>query len=421
MTPAAPAPAAAPDDSAAHSRRSPSAGPAPLVLGRHSLWPPVVLAPMAGVTDTPYRVVCSRRRAPLCVNEMVTARAIVERHAPTLAMLDHHPEEPLRSLQLYGTDPHYLGEAVRYLVDTRPVDHLDLNFGCPAPKVTRLGGGAALPYKRRLFARMVRAAVDGAAGLPVTVKFRMGIDDDHLTFLDAGRIAQDEGVAWVALHARTAEQLYAPTARWEAIGELVAALDVPVLGNGDILQATDAIAMMVRTGCAGVVIGRGCLGKPWLFSELADVFNGKAAPQPPLLGEVRATAWEHATEAVAWRGQHEALPPRRSRAAARRAATPQSPENRAITAFRKHLSWYLKGYPVGGEVRRVASTVSTLAQVEELLGRLDADAVLLPGNERLVRSHSGGPRRVALPDRWLEDPNEDPRLAPGAEAFTSGG
>lgn len=392
-----------------------------LSLGRHRIWPPVVLAPMAGVTDTSYRVICSRRGAPLCVNEMVTARAIVERHAPTLAMLDHHPTEPLRSLQLYGTDPHYLSEAVRYLVANRPLDHLDLNFGCPAPKVTRLGGGAALPFKRPLFARMIRSAVEAAGSIPVTVKFRMGVDEQHLTFLDAGRIAQDEGVAWVALHARTAEQLYAPSARWEAIGELVAALEVPVLGNGDIFEATDALDMIDRTGCAGVVIGRGCLGKPWLFSDLRAVFEGVEVPPPPTLGEACATALEHAGEAVAWRAGHEALPPRRSRAAARRARTPQSAENRAITAFRKHLSWYLKGYPTGGEVRRAASQVSTLADVEALLGSLNPAAELIPGNERLVRSHSGGPRRVALPDGWLNDSEEDPRLDPAAEAFTSGG
>lgn len=205
-------------------------------------------------------------------------------------MLDHHPSEPLRSLQLYGTDPYYLGEAVRFLVDSRPLDHLDLNFGCPAPKVTRLGGGAALPFKRPLFARMIRSAVAAAGDIPVTVKFRMGIDDDHLTYLDAGHIAQDEGSAWVALHARTAEQLYAPSARWGAIGELVSALDVPVLGNGDIFEASDAIDMIDRTGCAGVVIGRGCLGKPWLFSDLRAVFDGHEVPPPPTLREVSATA-----------------------------------------------------------------------------------------------------------------------------------
>lgn len=399
----------------------PAGGATPLSLGTHRIWPPVVLAPMAGVTDTPYRVVCSRRGAPLCVNEMVTARAIVERHAPTLAMLDHHPSEPLRSLQLYGTDPYYLGEAVRFLVDSRPLDHLDLNFGCPAPKVTRLGGGAALPFKRPLFARMIRSAVAAAGDIPVTVKFRMGIDDDHLTYLDAGHIAQDEGSAWVALHARTAEQLYAPSARWDAIGELVSALDVPVLGNGDIFEASDAIDMIDRTGCAGVVIGRGCLGKSWLFSDLRAVFDGHEVPPPPTLREVSATAWEHAREAVAWRGAHEALPPRRSRAAARRSAIPQSPETRAITAFRKHLSWYLKGYPVGGDVRRAASLVTSLTEVELLLAGLDPDAELLVGNERLVRSHSGGPRRVALPAGWLGDPDDDPRLDPAAEAFSSGG
>ena len=374
----------------------PAGGATPLSLDTHRIWPPVVLAPMAGVTDTPYRVVCSRRGAPLCVNEMVTARAIVERHAPTLAMLDHHPSEPLRSLQLYGTDPYYLGEAVRFLVDSRPLDHLDLNFGCPAPKVTRLGGVAALPFKRPLFARMIRSAVAAAGDIPVTVKFRMGIDDDHLTYLDAGHIAQDEGSAWVALHARTAEQLYAPSARWDAIGELVSALDVPVLGNGDIFEANDALAMMAATGCDGVVIGRGCLGRPWLFAELSAAFTGAPAPTPPTLRQIADIVRRHGTLLAEHFG-----------------------EDKGMRDIRKHVAWYLHGLPAGGDLRRALALVTTCAQLDDLLGELAAD-VAFPSSANGPRGRQGSAAAVALPQGWLTDP-DDCSVPAGAEVMHSGG
>jgi nifR3 family TIM-barrel protein len=260
-----------------------------------------------------------------------------------------HPDEAVRSLQLYGTDPVHLGEAVRMLVGDGRVDHLDLNFGCPAAKVTRNGGGAALPFKRRLLARVIGAVVDAAAAgsggsVPVTVKFRMGIDDDHLTYLDTGRIAEDQGVAAVALHARTALQHYAPSARWEAIGELKAAVTtIPVLGNGDVFTPDDARAMLSATGCDGVVIGRGCLGRPWLFRDLDVAFAGGPEPEVPRLGEVVATIRRHVDLALEW-AAGEPPPPGRG---------PRGPEG-ALPAFRKHLAWYLKGYPVGSEVRRRA-------------------------------------------------------------------
>lgn len=352
---------------------------------------------MAGVTDAPYRVICWRRKAPLCVSEMITARAVVERHRVTLKMIEPHPEEPIRSVQLYGTDPVYLGKAVTYLVDSGTVDHIDLNFGCPVAKVTRLGGGSALPYKRKLFAAMIRSAVSAAEGLPVTVKFRMGIDDDHLTFLDAGRIAAAEGASWVALHARTAEQLYAPSARWGAIAELVDAVDIPVLGNGDIWEASDAKAMMSETGCAGVVIGRGCLGKPSLFSDLFDMFSGNDVPEPPLLGQVADTIIEHARLLVEWRDESR------------------------LHAFRKHLVWYFKGYPVGVDVRQQLGRIETLADIEQICESIDREAELPLENRRLKRSHTGGPRKVVLPMGWLDDPDDDVRLPAEAETLVSGG
>ncbi|MFV0318339.1 MAG: tRNA dihydrouridine synthase DusB [Microthrixaceae bacterium] len=374
-----------------------------LRFGSLKVDPPVVLAPMAGVTDAPFRVLCGSFGGGLFVNQMITARALVEGHRTSWELARFHPGERVRSLQLYGTEPRYVSEAVSRLVGGGLVDHLDLNFGCPAPKVTRNGGGAALPYKRRLLESVIIAAVQAAeresAGMvPVTVKLRMGIDDDHLTYLDAGRIAESSGAAAVALHARTALDHYGPPARWEAVATLKAEVtSIPVLGNGDVFCAADALALMERTGCDGVVIGRGALGRPWLFAELEAALRGEPVPEPPTLGEVGEVIRRHAHLLVEWYGEHH-----------------------RFTAFRKHLSWYLKGYPVGPELRRQASGIETVSDVEYLLSRLDRDAPAPEGAAGFNRSHSNPLKRVALPQGWLEDPDEL-SLVGEAVAVPSGG
>jgi len=389
---------------------------APLRIGPITVEPPVVLAPMAGVTDAPFRVLCASFGGGLFVNQMVTARALVENHATSWALTRFHPAERVRSLQLYGTDPAYLAEAVRRLVDGGLIDHLDLNFGCPAAKVTRNGGGAALPVKRRLLRSVIGAVVSAAdarsgGSVPVTVKFRLGIDDDHLTYLDTGRIAEEEGAAAVALHARTALQHYAPPAHWDAIGELKQAVTtIPVLGNGDVFCPEDALAMMAATGCDGVVIGRGCLGRPWLFRDLDASFAGRPVPPPPLLGEVVGTIRRHVELVLEWAASEPPLPGR----------PPRGPDG-ALPAFRKHLAWYLKGYPVGAEARRRAGLIGTRAELEDLLDGLDPTVGAPPEAARMVRSHHNALRRVALPDGWLDDPDEDVHLDPAAEALVSGG
>jgi nifR3 family TIM-barrel protein len=255
-----------------------------LTVGPHQVWPPVVLAPMAGITNVGFRQLCREQGGGIYVCEMITTRALVERNPKTLRMIAFGADEQPRSLQLYGTDPEITAAAVRIVVEKNLADHIDLNFGCPVPKVTRRGGGAALPWRRRLFARLVRAAVDAAspARVPVTVKMRKGIDDDHLTYVEAGLAAQDAGVAAVALHGRTASQRYSGTADWDAIATLKQALDVPVLGNGDIWEADDALRMVAHTGVDGVVIGRGCLGRPWLFADLEAASTvARSAGCPP--------------------------------------------------------------------------------------------------------------------------------------------
>lgn len=379
-----------------------------LRLGNFTPAAPVVLAPMAGVTNAAFRSLCREFEPDLVyVNEMVMASAIMHRNDRTRRMMAFGPDEHPRSLQIYGSDPVILGAAVRQVCEEGLVDHVDLNFGCPAAKVTRRGGGAAVPARPRVLAAIVRAAVSAAApfGVPVTAKFRMGLSDDLVHHVRTGQICAEEGVAWIALHARTAEQHYAGPARWDAIGELAAAIDqVPVLGNGDIWEAADAVEMMRATGCDGVVIGRGCLGRPWLFGDLCTVLAGGQAPAPRRLGEVIEVMMRHARLLVAHVEDNPLEPVTR---AAKVAPPPgvSVAEHRAMRDFRKHTSWYLTGYPVGPQVRREMAMVSSIAELCEIASRLDPSIEIVPGGERIVRGHSNGPIRVALPDGYLDDPD----------------
>ena len=372
---------------------------APVPIGPLRVWPPVVLAPMAGVTNPPFRTLCRRFGAGLYVSEMITARALVEGNRKTLLLASFGPEEATRSLQLYGVDPRYVGEAVRLLVGEGRVDHLDMNFGCPVPKVTRKGGGAAIPLKPRLLRAIVRAAVEAAGEVPVTLKFRTGIDDDHLTFLEAGRIGEGEGCAAVGLHARTAAQLYDGEADWSAIARLKDAVrTIPVLGNGDVWEAEDALRMMRGTGCDGVIVGRGCLGRPWLFRDLADVFLGREPADPPDLGGVVDLMIEHARLLAAWAG-----------------------EKPAMRAFRKHSSWYTKGFRGGAPLRERLMHVRSLTELEGVLSGLERSQPFPPDAVRVPRGKSGGRQKVALPEGYLDDLDDATPPGVEAEAADSGG
>ncbi len=360
--------------------------------------PPVVLAPMAGVTNAAFRTLCRHYGVGLYVSEMIGARALVEGDAKTLANAGFGADEQVRSIQLYGTEPTSVGRATRILVDDHRVDHIDLNFGCPVPKVTRHGGGAALPWKTDLLASIVAEAVANAGAVPVTVKFRMGIDDDHLTYLESGRVAEGEGAAAVALHARTAAQRYSGSARWEAIAALKQTVrTVPVLGNGDIWTAGDAVCMMTETGCDGVVVGRGCLGRPWLFGDLAAVMAGDPPPPAPTLGEVGQVMRRHV-----------------------RLLVDQFGPRHGTNLFRRHPSWYLKGFPVGREIRDRLSRVSGVEEVDLLVSLLDPTIPFPEAAHRMVRGHSGGARRVKLPPGFL-DTRTSHGLDREAELVVSGG
>jgi len=366
----------------------------PLAIGALApVYPPVVLAPMAGVTNHPFRTVARRFGAGLYVSEMVTARPLAEGREKTRRLADFGPEESVRSLQLYGVDPYFVGEAVKWLVGEGHVDHIDMNFGCPVPKVTRKGGGSAIPLKPRLLARIVRAAVANAGKVPVTIKFRKGVDDSHLTFLDSGRVGQEEGCAAVALHARTAAQLYDGQADWNAISELKQQVTrIPVLGNGDIWEAHDALRMMRQTRCDGVVVGRGCLGRPWLFRDLADVFAGREPQDPPTFGQTREIMLTHATLLMEWLG-----------------------EAAAMRMFRKHSTWYTKGYRGSAELRARLVRVTSLEELRAVLLLGDSDAPFAPTAMRVPRGKTSGTQKVQLPHGYLDQLDDD---TPPAEEVT---
>ena len=377
------------------------AQPASLNIGPIAVDPPVVLAPMAGVTNAAFRQLCREQGAGLYVCEMITSRGLVERDRKTLSMLQFDPGERVRSVQLYGVDPTIMAQATDILCNEYGVGHVDLNFGCPVPKVTRKGGGAALPYKRDRLRMILESTVKAAGryGVPVTIKTRIGIDHDHQTFLDAGRIAEESGCAAIALHARTAQQAYAGQADWNAIAALKAHVSIPVLGNGDIWEAADALRMMRQTGVDGVVIGRGCLGRPWLFRDLADAFAGRHAQTLPNLGEVTRMLRRHAELLVGL-----------------------SDELHGLSDLRKHMAWYFKGFPVGGELRHRLGMVASFAEVDDLLSQLDPDVSFPTSELGSPRGRQGAPRaRVALPDGWLVETSGRDLDLGAAEQGISGG
>jgi nifR3 family TIM-barrel protein len=372
-----------------------------LKLGNLTIDTPVVLAPMAGITNAAYRRLCAEQGAGLYVCEMITSRGIVEGDQKSLDMLTFDERETVRSVQLYGVDPVYIGRAVELLCDQYGVAHIDLNFGCPVPKVTRKGGGAALPWKRNLLGAILRAAVKAAGpyDVPVTMKTRIGIDSSHQTYLDAGRIAEEAGAAAIGLHGRTAAQAYSGQADWTKIAELVDHVSIPVLGNGDIWEAADALRMVEETGCAGVIVGRGCLGRPWLFRDLAVAFAGGEALNLPTLGEVTVVMRRHGELLADLMG-----------------------ESRGLRDFRKHVPWYLKGFPAGGELRAALGMVDSLARLDELLTQLDPTAPFPVAELGAPRGRQGSPRdHIVLPQGWLDDTDGLNTDLADAEIGVSGG
>lgn len=377
----------------------------PLKLGKHTIETPVVLAPMAGITNKAFRRLCREYGGGVYVTEMVTARALVERNTESMRIISHDDDEDFRSIQIYGVDPKTVRAAVRMVVEEERADHIDLNFGCPVPKVTRKGGGSALPWKTDLFTSIIEAATSEAAKgeVPLTIKMRKGINDDHLTYLESGRIARDHGVAAVTLHGRTASQYYAGKADWDSIARLREALpDMPVLGNGDIFSAEDAIEMVRHTGVDGIVVGRGCQGRPWLFGDLQAAFEGRAERFRPGVRKVADTVYRHGELLTEF----------------------FEDEGKGMRDIRKHIAWYFKGYPVGGDIRAQLAQVPSLERLRELLDQLDLDLGYPGAAAEGTRGRAGTPKRTHLPDGWLssrEMTEEHKIMIKAAELDISGG
>ena len=375
-----------------------------LRVGDRIIDPPVVLAPMAGITNRAFRRLCREQGAGLYVSEMVTSRALIERNEATMDLVTFAPDESPRSVQLYGVDPQVMAAAARIIIDEDRADHIDMNFGCPVPKVTRKGGGSALPWKRDLFREIVERVVEAADGkVPVSVKMRKGIDDTHLTYLEAGESAARAGVAWVALHGRTAAQMYGGKADWQAIANLKEHLrqwNTPVLGNGDIWTGVDALAMIAQTGADGVVVGRGCLGRPWLFAQLTAAFQGEPLPQEPRLDVVLATLRRHTELLVEDYG-----------------------EFKGCRDIRKHMAWYLKGFRVPHTVREPLGKVASLAELDALLAQINPEQDFNSEVGTGPRGRTSGGRRPALPDGWLEscDLTESDRVNVSVAEFSISG
>ena len=361
-----------------------------LVTSRFVVDPPVVLAPMAGITNQAFRRLCREYGAGLYVSEMVTSRALIERSPETIRMVTPDKDENIKSVQLYGVDPEIMSKAVELLIRENRADHIDLNMGCPVPKVTKKGGGAALPWKKDLFKEILKSAVETSnkvtkelnlKPVPITVKMRMGIDEEHLTYIDAAKTAVEVGITWIALHARTAEQMYSGNATWSSIKKLVEELkgsNVPVLGNGDIWSAQDALRMIEETGCDGVVVGRGCLGRPWLFGQLSAAFQGKEIPQDPDLEQISGIIKRHATLLCELYGEYK-----------------------GIRDIRKHMAWYLKGFSVGNQLRTTLAMVESLEQLDFLLDKLDKNQSFPEMIQDKPRGRVGSRKKVSLPHNWL--------------------
>ncbi|MBR4399381.1 MAG: tRNA dihydrouridine synthase DusB [Aeriscardovia sp.] len=356
----------------------------PLQLGPLTVSVPMLLSPMAGVTNWPFRVLCQRfGGGGMYVAEMITSRALIAGNEKAFQLLSFSPEEKIRSLQLYGVNPKAVYLAAKIVLDKVQVDHIGLNFGCPVPKITRRGGGSALPWKYDLFAKVVGAAKKALEGSPValTAKIRTGIDEDHKTYIEAGKIAQEEGADGVILHARTCAQYYGGHSRWAAIGELKRELSIPVIGNGDVFSGTDAVDMMRETGCDAVAVGRGSQGRPWLFSDIAAAFSGEDQVTVPPLGKVASCIKEHFSMMVDFM---------------------EGDEERGARAMRSHLGWYLRGYPIGGEAR---SAIMQSGSREGLFSLLDGlDPALEPDEDAVTstRGRNGFQKKVHLPYGWLD-------------------
>ncbi len=354
--------------------------PPALVLGSLRIQPPVVLAPMAGITDVAFRQLVSEFGGGLLVGEMISADLLAKGNKNTRQMVRFFKGEIIRSVQLYTTNPTALRLAIGILKEEFGVHHIDLNFGCPVPKVTRKGGGAALPLHRTRFPELLETAVAAAGKIPVTIKIRLGLDDALPYFLPIARLAQASGIAGVTVHARTAVQFYSGAAQWDAIQRVVTALpQFPIIGNGDIWTAQHAAQMIQQTGCAGVGIGRAVLGRPFLFRDLTALFEGKILPSYPTFREVARMARRH----LELMGSY--YPPRV-----------------AVHRIRKHFKWYFQGFKEGQHWIPRLLRVEDMMELDRLLKQMTSSEPYPISEIWAPRGKSGRRPKIILPENYRQ-------------------
>ena len=314
----------------------------PLKIGSVTLPNNLILAPMAGVTDLPFRLLCKEQGCGLLYTEMVSAKAILYKNRNTESLLEIDPRENPVSLQLFGSDPEIISK-IAHQIEDKPFDILDLNMGCPVPKIVNNGEGSALMKNPKLAGEIIRQTVK-AIDKPVTVKIRKGFDDEHVNAVEMAKIAEDAGAAAVAVHGRTREQFYSGRADWDIIRQVKEAVSIPVIGNGDLLTAEDVIAMEAQTGCDGFMIARGAQGNPWIFRQILHYFETGEHLAKPTLEEVTQMILRHARMMLEFKGEYI-----------------------GIREIRKHAAWYTAGYPNSARLRVAINNVESFEALEELL------------------------------------------------------
>lgn len=314
----------------------------PLMIGDVTLNNNIILAPMAGVTDLPFRLLCSEQGAGMCGMEMVSAKAILYNNKNTEALLEIHPGEGRVSLQLFGSDPKILSEMAKRIED-KPFDILDINMGCPVPKVVNNGEGSALMLQPGLAGKII-SAVARAITKPVTVKIRKGFDEAHINAVEIAKIAEDAGAAAVAIHGRTREQYYTGKADWEIIARVKENVSIPVIGNGDIADGESAARMIKQTGCDGVMVGRAARGNPWLFKQIAAYLKDGTVLPKPTAGERREMMLRHARLQLEYKGEYT-----------------------GVREMRKHVAWYTAGIPNSARLRQNVNMVESFEELEAMI------------------------------------------------------